>query len=166
MLPLDPVKTETSPREVIARDFKSLRGGLPISGGWGYTKDDACVIQKNDPLVNPNMPFNGVEIEYIFVEKRIYEEMIIFRPEGHQFAGIEWKLIKQSTIREEGKIYDKLTFEIRAFEAKTFSKLKEEFEGPNGFRSKDFDLKAHLKKREENVKKFIRDFWFDITSFY
>jgi len=29
------------------------------------------VIEKDDALVNPNMPFDGVSVEYVFAEKRI-----------------------------------------------------------------------------------------------
>ena len=36
MQPLYPIQCNESPRDILAADFKSLRGGLPISGGWGY----------------------------------------------------------------------------------------------------------------------------------
>ena len=66
--------TKESPRQIILEDFKI---DLPISGYWGYNLESACVIDKNDPAVSKGMPFDGIGIEYIFVEKRIYEEMII-----------------------------------------------------------------------------------------
>jgi len=67
--------TKESPRQIIFEDFKI---NLPIKGGWGYDFDSACIIDKNDPSVIKGVPFDGVAIEYVFVEKRIYEEMIIF----------------------------------------------------------------------------------------
>ena len=88
MQPLYPIKSKGSPKEILAADFKSLQDGLPIRGGWGYSQEDACIIEKNDPLVDPSLPFDGVGVEYVFVEKRIYEEMIIFRPDGEKFSGI------------------------------------------------------------------------------
>ena len=39
--PIYPVKSEKSPREILAADFPSLGGGLPIRGGWGYAQADA-----------------------------------------------------------------------------------------------------------------------------
>ena len=77
-----PIVSREEPRQIIAEDFKSVIGVLPIRGGWGYTKADAVIIDATDPVVPKDVPFDGVGIEYLFVEKRIYEEMIIFRPPG------------------------------------------------------------------------------------
>jgi hypothetical protein len=54
--------TQLSPRE--ASD-KYPGPDLPIHGGWGYTKEDACIIDKNDPIVDPEspIPFYGLGLE-------------------------------------------------------------------------------------------------------
>ena len=83
---------------------------MPIKGGWGYDFDSACVIDKNDPSVSKLMPFDGVGIEYVFVEKRIYEEMIIFRGDDEKYSGIRWNLEKQELLFQNDKPYDKLIF--------------------------------------------------------
>lgn len=166
MHPLNPIRSKESPREILAADFKSLRGGLPIRGGWGYTKSDACVIDKNDPLVDSALPFDGVGVEYIFVEKRIYEEMIIFRASGEKFSGISWNLQEQNILHEAGKYFDRLTFEVTAFPENDYEELKAEFEGPQGYGTPGFNAEKHEKKRQEKVVRFTREFWFDITSFY
>lgn len=166
MQPPYPIKSKESPREILATDFKSLRCGLPIRGGWGYSQEDACVIDKNDPLVDPSLPFDGVGVEYVFVEKRIYEEMIIFRPEGEKFSGIRWELQQQSTVREGERVFDKLVFEIAAFPEKDWEELKAELEGSQGYGHPEFDGEAHERKRQEKMVRFTREFWFDITSFY
>ena len=88
------INSEESPRDILAADFKSI-GEIPIRGGWGYTLEDAVIIDKNDPIVSKGSPFDGVSLEYVFVEKRIYEELIIFRPKDDRFTGINWKLLKQ-----------------------------------------------------------------------
>lgn len=161
-----PVKSEESPRKILAVDFKSLRGELPISGGWGYSQADACIIDKNDSLLPPSIPFDGVGVEYVFVEKRIYEEMIIFRPDGEKFSGIKWNLQKQSTLHEEGRVFDKLLFEITALPDSDWDELKTEFDGPQGYGHPKFDVEAHERKYQEKMVRFTREFWFDITSFY
>lgn len=166
MQPLYPIKSKESPREILAADFKSLRGGLPIRGGWGYSQEDACIIDRNDPLVDPSVPFDGVGLEYLFVEKRIYEEMIIFRPAGEQFSGIEWNLLEQSTLHEGERVFDKLVFEITAFPDKNWEELKAEFEGAQGHGHPEFEPEAHEKKRQEKMVRLTREYWFDITSFY
>ena len=164
--PLKPIVSKESPREILAKAYKSLSGGLPIRGGWGYTKEDACIIDKNDPLVNAGMPFNGVDLEYIFVDKRIYAEMIIFRPAGERFSGIKWKLQKQFLREEPGRFFDQLVFEITAFRDNDWEELKAEYEGPQGYRNPNFDKEAHERKCQEKMLRFTREFWFDITSFY
>lgn len=161
-----PIKSKESPREILACDFKSLRGGLPIRGGWGYSLEDACIIDKSDPLVDPSVPFDGVGLEYVFVEKRIYEEMIIFRPDGEKFSGIKWKLQQQSTLHEGERVFDKLVFEITAFPEKDWEDLRAEFEGPQGYGHPKFDDEAHERERQEKMVRVTREFWFDITSFY
>lgn len=161
-----PLITRESPREIIAADFASLNGGLPIQGGWGYTKDQACIIVKDDPLVDPSRPFDGVGIEHVFVEKRIHEEMIIFQPRGEQFSGIQWTLLKQSLVHDDARSYDHLVFEITGFRDADWEALKAEATGPNGFEHPDFDMQAHQNKRQAAMVRFNRDFWFDITSFF
>jgi hypothetical protein len=164
--PLNPIESKESPREILAADFKSLRGGLPIRGGWGYTKSDACIIDTNDPLVDPTFPFDGVGVEYVFIEKRIYEEMIIFRPDGEQFSGIGWNLQEQSLLHDSGRSFDRLIFEITAFRDNDWEELKAEFEGPQGYGTPGFNAEAHEMKRQEKMVRFTREFWFDITSFF
>ena len=67
MKPIDffDLKTRETPREILEADFPRL-GKLPISGGWGYGQPTACIIDKDDPCVDPNVPFDGVSIEYLF----------------------------------------------------------------------------------------------------
>lgn len=163
--PPAPLTTTETPRQIIAEHFKSLNGGLPIQGGWGYTKESACVICKDDPLNNPGIPFDGVGIEQVFVEKRCYEELIIFRPKGDAHSGIEWKRQMQALVGgEDGRMYDHLVFEITCFREQDWEALKSEYE--YGIQNPDdFDDEAHWRKHEAMKKRYIRDYWFDITSF-
>lgn len=103
-------------------------------------------LDKNDPLVDQALPFDGVGMEYVFVEKRIYEEMIIFRPDGEKFSGIRWNLQEQSLLQEAGRFFDRLIFEITAFRDSDWEELKAEFEGPQGYGTPRFNAEAHEKK--------------------
>lgn len=158
------LETGEPPREILDQHFPSIKGKLPIKGGWGYSMQDACVIDKNDEIVNPSLPFDGVGYEYAFIEKRNYEELIIFRPEGEQFSGIQYHLIKQELIGNEDKYYDHLSIEVTAFHDNDWHELKKEYEAQ--IENFDFDHEAHEQKRQEKIVKFEREFWFDITSFY
>ena len=43
-----PIGLKETPREMLERHFKSI-GTIPISGGWGYTKDDAIAEERLIP---------------------------------------------------------------------------------------------------------------------
>lgn len=123
-------------REVIREDFKSISEDLPIAGGWGYTKDAAIIIDKNDPVVRRNFPFDYVGLEYLIVEKRIFEELIIFRPKGCQFFNIRWECLESSLKYDNGRSFDYLIFNVV----------------------------ANFEKDPDNLYSFKAVYWFDITS--
>lgn len=159
------ISSKESPRDILAVDFKSM-GNIPIGGGWGYTLEDAVIIDKNDPSVTKGMPFDGVGLEYIFVEKRIYEELIINRPEYDRYSGIKWNLLGQAMTTHGGKSYDVLTFEVTALPDRDWEELKAEWDGPNGHGSPGFDIDVHFKKHESRTVRYVSEYYFDITSFY
>ena len=154
--------TKESPRQIILEDFKI---DLPISGYWGYSLESACVIDKNDPTVSKGVPFDGVGVEYIFVEKRIYEEMIIFRDAHEKYAGIRWDRQAQELLVQGDKTYDKLTFNIVGFSDQVWDELTSRFEEIQ--KSGKVELMPELDAyRESKAYRLTREFYFDITSFY
>jgi hypothetical protein len=154
--------TNESPRQIILEDFKI---DLPITGGWGYDFSTACVIDKNDPSVNSDMPFDGVGIEYIFVEKRIYEEMIIFRNPNEKYAGIRWNLEKQELLSKDAKQYDRLVFNVMGFSDAIWDELTGRFQEIQ--KTRDLEKLNELDAyRESKAYQFKREFYFEITSFY
>jgi len=164
-IPAPRISSEESPRDILAADFKSI-GTLPIRGGWGYTLEDAVIIDKNDPIVPEGAPFDGVGLEYIFVGKRIYEELIIFRPKDTRYSGIQWKRTMQRLTHKDNKSFDVLTFEVTALPDKYWEELEAEWEASTGFRAAGFDIEAHKKKRDALTIRYVTEYWFDITSFY
>jgi tetratricopeptide (TPR) repeat protein len=159
------IASKELPREILAADFKSI-GELPIHGGWGYSREDAVIIDRNDPVVPRGIPFDGVGLEYVFVEKRIYEELIIFRPENDRYSGIRWNLLRQEMKDLGSRQYDILTFEVTALRDEDWEELKAEWEGPNGYGAPGFDEAAHLQKRDARTVRYVTEYWFDITSFF
>ena len=69
--------TKESPKQILSEDFP--KHDWPISGGWGYTQENAVVVEADNE-------FDGVGLEYKFLEYRSYEEAIIFRPKGSRLA--------------------------------------------------------------------------------
>ena len=152
--------TDLSPREAMDQ---YPGPDLPIRGGWGYDQEDACIIDKNDPIIDPDspMPFYGVGYEKIFVERRIYMELITYRKEDERHSGIEWNMLGQNLTHIEDKPHDVLKYQVTGFKDADWKSLKEEWEtsGP------DFD-RMDLRKREELKQNFEMEFWFEISSFY
>lgn len=165
-IPAPRLSSRETPRQLLHAHFKSIPE-LPIRGGWGYDEDDAVIIDRNDPIVPRNRPFDGVGIEHVFVEKRIYEELIIFRKRGDAFAGIKWKLIQQGLAGGDGgRRFDVLKFDVTALPEAKWNALKAAWEGPAGFGSADFDVEAHRERHEAATVHYVAEYWFDITSFY
>ncbi len=164
MILVENLITANSPREILHSRFKSI-DEMPIHGGWGYTKNEAVIIDKHDKIVPQYLPFDGVNLEHIFIQYRTYLELITIRAEDDRFSGINFKLSKQELFEDDdGKIYDKLTMHITAHRDQDFEELKEEWE--SGLSNKGFDYEAHEKKREEKLIHIERECWFEISSFY
>ena len=154
--------TKESPRQIIFEDFKI---DLPIKGYWGYDIESACIIDRNDSTVSQEMPFNGVAVEYVFVEKRIYEEMVIFRGDDEKYSGIRWDLDKQELLFVNDKPYDKLVFNVVGFTDAVWDELTSRFEAIQ--KSGKLELISELDAyRESKALRLVREFYFDITSFY
>ena len=154
--------TNESPRQIILEDFKI---DLPIKGYWGYDIESACIIDKNDSTVSQEIPFNGVAIEYVFVEKRIYEEMVIFRGDDEKYSGIRWELDRQELLFKDDKPYDKLIFNVVGFTDAVWDELTRRFETIQ--KSGKLELISELDAyRESKALRLTREFYFDITSFY
>ncbi len=162
MRSLSDLNTRETPRQIIFEDFKI---DLPIKGGWGCSIDDACIIDKNDIAINKSLPFDGLSIQNVFVEKRIYEEMIIFRPPDEQYAGIRWNLEKQEIISKDGNSYDHLVFIAEGFTGAIWKELTDRFEVIQ--KAERYDQMPELDAyRESKIFRFTREFYFDVTSFY
>ncbi len=137
---------------------------MPIRGGWGHDLEDAIIIDKYNDTVDKANPVDGIALEYLIVEKRIYGELIIFRKKGEQFCHIEWKPSKQSVLNREGKSYDHLIIKGTCFSEEDFEMLKRDYE--ENISNPDFNLDEHNEKRQSLQYHFETEYYFDITSFY
>lgn len=157
--------TDLSPREAM-----DLYPGpdLPIRGGWGYDAEDACIIDKNDPIVDQDspIPFYGTGYEKIFVEQRIYLELVTLPKAEDKYSGIEWNMVQQKLIHHNEKPHDILEYRVTGYKDSDWRLLKEEWEGSDGIRNPDFDKENHLQKRDKLKQTIEMEFWFEISSFF
>ncbi len=157
------IDSDKPPRETLAADIPWLEP-LPIRGGWGYTREDACIIDKSDPRLDPAQPFDGIAIERAFVEARIHEEMVILPPEGERFEEIQWQLLEQRLVTHDWRRFDMLRYEITAFRENDWKAVMAEL-GEVADNGQGFDSEAYEKALRERTVRFTREFWFDIESF-
>ena len=83
---------------------------IPISGGWGYEKDDCVIIEKNDKMNSTVIPFDGYAVEQVFIEKRIYIELINTKHKDYKFHNIKWKMLEQKLVQDDQRYFDHFKF--------------------------------------------------------
>ena len=159
------IDSSRPPRETLAAHFEGA-GTLPIRGGWGYTREEACIIDKNDPLIDPAQPFDALAIERAFVEARIHLEMAILPPEGERFEEIGWTLLEQRLVTHDWRRFDMLRYQISAVRERDQKMLMDELEKALEGSSPGFDAESYEKILQEKTVRFVREFWFDIEDIF
>ena len=152
----------TCARQVLAEDLPRDCANLPITGGWGYTRQQAIVFVR-DQFPNPSSP-NFVSLEYLIAMKIAYEELIICRSKNDRFSEIRMTPTRQQLINDGERCFDCLDFDISCWHDWHWYQLKHEFEEqdiPN--RTKE-EQQAHFTKKAEAMIVYKRQFWFDITD--
>ena len=139
------LKDGESIKEIIKTAFDME---LPISGGWGYTKEEATIVEDS------SMPLS--QLEFIFASMRATLQMSITQPKEKRYGGINVKEIK----KESSGGYEKALFEVSGIKEDIYKNLIDEYK--NGYGKDDFDMEAHFKKREQNTIKKVEEFWFKL----
>ena len=150
--------TKESPKQILSEDFP--KHDWPISGGWGYTQENAVVVEADNE-------FDGVGLEYKFLEYRSYEEAIIFRPKGSRLAGFRFERVMQSLIHgDDGRSYDRVIMKVIAFNEADFDYLKNDWESHNAYDGDEDGKQKHLELADSKKIQYEVCGWFDITKFY
>ncbi len=164
--PFEPAWLE-SPANGVGRilrvDFRiPLELPLPISGGWGYAREDAVVI---DPQLEvgtrsrPSFDFEG--LEFFFVEKRIFEESVV-RPRD-KLDGLKWRLDTREVVEEEGRRYDHLNFKVTGYPVWAWAALRHDWDAA-GRKPSQGRVDAHAFLRKWYAKTYETEYWFDVTA--
>ena len=119
---------------------------LEISGGWGYSENDAVEI------FGDAIPAS--QVEYMFATARSNIEMNLSQPQSSRYGGINVKEIKKEIIG----YFEKVTFEITGINEEIYAEFIKEYKENHG--KSDFDLAGHFKKRTENTISRNEDIWF------
>ncbi len=151
------LQTRESARQILSEDFP--RHEWPISGGWGYTQDDAVVLEVDNEG-------DGVALEYKFLQYRSFEEGIVFRPKGYRLAGFRFAMRNQALCKKDGKSYDRIIMTVSAYTEEDFEFLKNDFEGNDGYINDPDGFKRHQELAQSKRISYEVTGWFDITRFF
>ena len=154
-----------APREILRKHFPRTAGQCCFKGGWGYDAGDAVEVLEFDPEINPDEKFDGVSLEYAFIDKRIREELIFSRPEGDRFEQISHQVLGQELHEISGVPHDFIEVEVTAYPEKEWNELKADWEARNGYKDDPEGRKANLKRKEACKITYRTEFWFNIGDF-
>jgi len=144
-------------KEIVAeenlREFVKVafNADLEIDGAWGYTKELATVISKeNEGSV--------AQLEFTLATMRAYLEMNMTLEEEERYGAINLTEVK----REELDGFEKVTYEISAMKERDYKIFIAEYKEKNG--EADFDMSQHFQRRKEATLTREVIHWFKIVE--
>lgn len=123
-------------KEILKSAFDS---DLPVSGSWGYTKDDATFIDTSD--------IPAPQIEHVFASMRAYIEMNMTLPEEERYGSINLNEQTREELTLNNQTYHKVTYELTAMQEVLYKSFIKEYKEAYG--TKSFDLSEHFERRKE-----------------
>ncbi|MBE6370521.1 MAG: hypothetical protein E7055_00410 [Lentisphaerae bacterium] len=155
-----------APRKILRQHFPRTADQCCFKGGWGYDAGNAVEVLEFDPEINPKEKFDGVSLEYAFIDKRIREELIFSRRAGERFAGLGHKVIEQKLCRLNGVPYDFIKVQVIAYPEKEWNELKADWEAHDSYKNDPKGREANLKRKEAVKITYQTVFWFNIKNFF
>ena len=128
---------------------------LDISGGWGYSQEDALII--HDRATYPL-----TQLQHTLASMHAHLQMQMTLPKETRFGAINLNEIKREQIKSDIRIYDIITFQITGILESTYASLIEEYK--QNQENKDFDVAGHFQKRKEATLVREETIWFDVTE--
>ena len=146
--------THLSSEEDIQNVIKSaFDTDLSVSGGWGYTQDEATVLE----LIQEN--FSLSQIEHMLASMRTYLEMNMTLEAKERYGSINLNELSRETIHENTTIYDKVYYEISAMKETVYADFINEYK--EGYGKEDFNLEEHFNRRKKETLKRSIIYWFE-----
>ena len=155
-----------SPREILREHFPRTADQCNFSGGWGYDADHATIVKEFDPEINPDEKFDGVSLEYAFIDKRIREELIFSRPEGERFEELDSSTIEQRLMDINGVPHDYILVEVTAYPEKEWNELKADWESHDFYKDDPEGREANLARKEACKITYQAEYYFNISDFF
>ena len=153
------------PRVILQQHFPRTAAQCNFSGNWGYDAEHATIVKEFDPEINPDEKFDGVSLEYAFIDKRIREELIFSRPEGERFEELESTTLEQSLQYINGIPHDVIKVEVSAYPEKEWNELKADWEAHNFYKDDPEGGKRNLERKEKCKITYQTEYYFNISDF-
>ena len=155
-----------APREILQQHFPRTANQCNFSGGWGYDAEHATVVKEFDSEINPDEKFDGVSLEYAFIDKRIREELIFSRSEGERYEELNYNTIQQSLYRINGVPYDHILVEVTAYPEREWNELKNDWESHDCYKDDPDGRKRNLDRKEACKITYQTEYYFNISDFF
>ena len=153
------------PREILRQHFPRTANQCNFSGGWGYDAENAVIVKEFDPEINPDEKFDGVSLEYAFIDKRIREELIFSRPEGERFEELDYTNIEQSLRYINGIPHDYILVEVTAYPEKEWLELRDDWESHDCYKDDPEGRKRNLDRKAACKITYQAEYYFNISDF-
>jgi len=119
----------------------TFEADLPITGSWGYSQEQATVINAlPEGMTRP-------QLEHMLTSIRAHLEMNITLEEDKRYGGINANERTREVISTDTALFDKVTYEITGIKEDLFNAFSKAYK--EGYGKEDFDLNAHFKRRKE-----------------
>lgn len=149
MVQFEQLKSDNDLKEVIKSAFDT---DLAISGAWGYTKEQATIIESS------NAPLK--QLEHMLASMRAYIEMNMTLPQEERYGSINLNETGREQIQDGKLIYDKVTYEITAMKEDQYTAFINEYK--EGLGKEGFDITKHFEERKKATLTRNEDYWFEI----
>jgi len=149
MVKFDQLKSDNDLKEVIKTAFDA---DLAVSGAWGYTQELATVIESSETPLN--------QLEHMLASMRSYIEMNMTLPPQERYGSINLNETLREQIKEDNKVYDKVTYEITAMKEELYTEFINEYK--EGLGKEDFDITEHFEQRKQATITRNEVFWFEV----
>lgn len=154
------------PHETYAEIFKSQGGELPIHGGWGYARENPCVIDKTNPAARRFVPFDGNAIRDMVILNRLRLELITSRPKGKRFGKLELVETGRSIHHHGSRDLEHLTFDVTALSELDMDRFYDPSGWPRDIHNPTFSQEKLARQLEPLRYRFTTEYWFDVTSYF
>ena len=128
---------------------------FPLSGDWGYTQENATVIENLPEGMTVN------QLEHTLAMMRAQLEMTLTQEESSRYSGINVNEKRREKITNADG-FEKVIYEVSGMREEDYKCFVQEYK--DGYESNELDLNDHFQRRKEATLKREVIHWFKISS--